>query len=139
MVEVKHGATPTLPDATKAGLSFDGWFTKAVGGDHITDETVIQRNIGKLYAQFVDNNLTVSASMTVSDTREVSDLRITTTGSLTITGKVTAKNLILEATSDVSGQLDASLSNIAVISIGRRMAMPERQTVRGMQSQFLGK
>ena len=114
LVEVKHGATPTLPDATKAGLSFDGWFTKAVGGDHITDETVIQRNIGKLYAQFVDNNLTVSASMTVSDTREVSDLRITTTGSLTITGKVTAKNLILEATSDVSGQLDASLSNIAV-------------------------
>lgn len=112
-VNVKHGATPTLPNATKAGLSFDGWFTKAVGGDHITDETVIQRNIGTLYAQFVDNNLTVSASMTVSDTREVSDLRITTTGSLTITGSVKATNFILESNgSTASGQFMAGYDNL---------------------------
>ncbi len=112
-VEVKHGATPTLPDATKAGLSFDGWFTKAVGGDHITDETVIQRNIGKLYAQFVDNNLTVSAPMTISDTRTVTDLRVTTTGRLTITGDVTANNFILESNgSTASGQFLEGYENL---------------------------
>ena len=113
-INVKHGATAELPVATMAGRDFEGWFTKAVGGDPITNETVIQRNIGTLYAQFVDASLTISNTQTIDDTRTVSDLRVTTTGSLTITGKVTAKNLILEATSDVSGQLDASLSNIAV-------------------------
>ena len=105
-IEVLHGATPTLPEASKEGYTFTGWFTKAVGGDQITNETVIQRNIGTLYAQY--NALNVTAPLTISDTREVTDLRITTTGSLMVTGKVTADNLILEATSDVSGQLDAA-------------------------------
>ena len=105
-IEVLHGATPTLPEATKGGSNCTGWFTKAIGGDQITNETAILRNIGTLYAQY--NALNVTAPLTISDTREVTDLRITTTGSLTVTGKVTADNLILEATSDVSGQLDAA-------------------------------
>ncbi len=105
-IEVLHGATPTLPEATKGGSNCTGWFTKAIGGDQITNETAILRNIGTLYAQY--NALNVTAPLTISDTREVTDLRITTTGSLTVTGKVIADNLILEATSDVSGQLDAA-------------------------------
>ncbi len=112
-LNVLHGATPALPDATKAGRSFDGWFTKAVGGDRITNETLIQRNIGKLYAQFVDNNLIVSAPMTISDTRTVTDLRVTTTGRLTITGDVTANNFILESNgSTASGQFLAGYDNL---------------------------
>ena len=103
---MKHGATPELPVASKAGYSFDGWFTKTVGGDKITNETVIQRNIGTLYAQFVDASLIVSTPMTISDTRTVTDLRVTTTGRLTITGDVTANNFILESNgSTASGQL----------------------------------
>ena len=105
-IEVLHGATPTLPEATKGGSNCTGWFTKAIGGDQITNETAILRNIGTLYAQY--NALNVTAPLTISDTRGVTDLRITTTGSLTVTGKVIADNLILEATSDVSGQLDAA-------------------------------
>ena len=105
-INVKHGATPTLPEATKENYTFAGWFTKAIGGDQITNETAILRNIGTLYAQY--NALNVTAPLTISDTCEVTDLRITTTGSLTVTGKVIADNLILEATSDVSGQLDAA-------------------------------
>ena len=113
-IDVKHGATiETLPAATKAGRVFEGWFTKAVGGDRITTETVIQRNIGTLYAQFSAENMNVSAPTTISDTREVTDLRITTTGKLTITGDVTATNFILESNgSTASGQFVAGFENL---------------------------
>ncbi len=101
---VKHGATLTLPVATKNGVDCSGWFTKAIGGDQVTNETEILYNIGTLYAQYADLNVT--APLTVSDTREVSDLRITTTGSLTINGSVTTNNFILESNgSTASGQL----------------------------------
>ena len=66
-INVKHGATAELPVATMAGRDFEGWFTKAVGGDPITNETVIQRNIGTLYAQFVDASLTISNTQTELD------------------------------------------------------------------------
>ena len=110
-LNVKHGATPTLPLATKEGVNCSGWFTKPIGGDKITDETAILYNIGTLYAQYADLNVT--APLTVSDTREVSDLRITTTGALTITGSVTANNFILESNgSSASGQLVAGYGNL---------------------------
>ena len=103
-LNVKHGATLTLPVATKNGVNCSGWFTKAIGGDQVTNETEILFNIGTLYAQYADLNVT--APLTVSDTREVSDLRITTTGSLTINGSVTTNNFILESNgSTASGQL----------------------------------
>ena len=103
-LNVKHGATPTLPVATKNGVNCSGWFTKAIGGDQITNETEILFNIGTLYAQYADLNVT--APLTVSDERNVSDLRITTTGSLTINGSVTTNNFILESNgSTASGQL----------------------------------
>ena len=112
-INVKHGATPELPSANKAGLSFDGWFTKAVGGDKITNETEILRNIGTLYAQFLDASLIVSTPMTISDTRTVADLRVTATGKLTITGDVTADNFILASNgSTASGQFLDGYENL---------------------------
>ena len=108
---VKHGATLTLPVATKNGANCTGWFTKAIGGDQVTNETEILFNIGTLYAQYADLNVT--APLTVSDERNVSDLRITTTGSLTITGDVTANNFILESDgSTASGQLMAGYEKL---------------------------
>ena len=110
-LNVKHGATPTLPVATKNEVNCSGWYTKPIGGDKITDETAILYNIGTLYAQFADLNVT--APLTVSDNREVSDLRITTTGSLTITGSVTATNFILESNgSTASGQFMAGYDKL---------------------------
>ena len=44
-LNVKHGATPTLPVATKNGVNCSGWFTKAIGGDQVTNETEILFNI----------------------------------------------------------------------------------------------
>lgn len=113
-VDVKHGATiEPLPVATMTGRAFLGWFTKATGGDQITNETVIQRNIGTLYAQFSEVNMNVTAPTTISDTREVTDLRITTTGKLTITGDVTVTNFILESNgSTASGQFVAGFENL---------------------------
>ena len=103
-LNVKHGAAPSLPVATKNGAPCSGWFTKAIGGDQITNETAILYNIGTLYAQYADLNVT--APLTVSDDRNVSDLRVTTTGSLTITGSITTHNFILESDgSTASGQL----------------------------------
>ena len=113
-VNVLHGATiASLPDATKSGRVFEGWFTKAVGGDKITTSTVIQRNIGMLYAQFSAATMNVTSTQTISDAREVTDLRITTTGKLTITGDVTATNFILESNgSTASGQFVAGYDNL---------------------------
>ena len=108
---VKHGATLNLPVATKNGANCTGWFTKAIGGDQVTNETEILFNIGTLYAQYADLNVT--APLTVSDERTVNDLRITTTGALTITGSVTANNFILESNgSTASGQFIAGYENL---------------------------
>ena len=105
-LEVKHGAAPVLPAATKEGRVFEGWFTKAVGGDQITNETLILRNMGTLYAQFSKASLNVTTPISISDTREVTDLRVATTGRLTITGSVTTNNFILESDgASASGQL----------------------------------
>ena len=110
-LSVKHGATLSLPVATKDGTNCSGWFTKAIGGDQITNETEILYNIGTLYAQYADLNVT--APLTVSDTRTVTDVRITTTGALTITGSVQANNFILESNgSDASGQFLAGYENL---------------------------
>lgn len=101
---VKHSATPTLPVATKNGANCTGWFTKAIGGDQVTNETEILFNIGTLYAQYADLNVT--APLTVTDIRTVGDVRITTTGSLNVTGTVNATNFILESDGvTASGQL----------------------------------
>lgn len=111
-INVKHGAKPSLPIATKDGNNCSGWFTKAIGGDQITNETEILYNIGTLYAQYADLNVT--APLTVTDARTVGDVRITTTGALTITtGSVTAKNFILESDgSTASGQFMAGYENL---------------------------
>ena len=110
-LNVKHGATPTLPVATKNGTPCSGWFTKAIGGDQITNETEILFNIGTLYAQYADLNVT--APLTVTDTRTVGDVRITTTGALTITGSVTTNNFILESDgASASGQFMAGYEKL---------------------------
>lgn len=110
-LNVKHGATPTLPVATKNGVNRSGWYTKPIGGDKITDETEILYNIGTLYAQYADLNVT--APLTVTDTRTVGDVRITTTGALTITGSVTANNFILESDgATASGQFMDGYNNL---------------------------
>lgn len=112
-INVKHGATPSLPVATKDGNNCSGWFTKAIGGDQITNETEILYNIGTLYAQYADLNVT--DPLKVTDTRTVGDVRITTTGALTITGSgsVTANNFILESDgATASGQFVAGYENL---------------------------
>lgn len=113
-LNVKHGATPTLPVATKNGVNRSGWYTKPIGGDKITDETAILYNIGTLYAQY--EALNVTAPLTISEDRTVTDLRITTTGSLTIAGSaaVTVHNFILESNgATASGQLLAGFGNLS--------------------------
>ena len=112
-LNVKHGATPTLPVATKNGVNRSGWYTKPIGGDKITDETAILYNIGTLYAQY--DALNVTAPLTISEDRTVTDLRITTTGSLTIAGSaaVTVHNFILESNgATASGQFMAGYDNL---------------------------
>ena len=108
---VKHAATLTLPVATKDGNNCSGWFTKAIGGDKITNTTEILYNIGTLYAQY--NALNVTAPMTISTDPEVTDLRVTTTGQLTITGDVNVTNFILESDgSTASGQFVSGYENL---------------------------
>ncbi len=51
--EVRHGANIALPAATKAGHILEGWYTKAEGGNKISEGATILQNYGTLYAQFV--------------------------------------------------------------------------------------
>ena len=52
--DVRHGATlSSVPDATKAGYILEGWYTKAEGGNKISEGATILQNYGTLYAQFV--------------------------------------------------------------------------------------
>ena len=52
-------AIGTLPTATKAGHTFDGWFTASTGGTQITATTVPTGN-ATYYAQFTPNTYTVT-------------------------------------------------------------------------------
>ena len=117
--DVKYGATLSLPEATRDGYTFDGWFTKATGGDQITASTVIQRNIGTLYAHWTEiiTESTViiagtsgdadAATITISDAVEAGTLIIEKDGMVKITSgaSLTVDNFILEATTTESGQL----------------------------------
>ena len=51
--DVRHGANIALPAATKAGHILEGWYTKAEGGNKISEGATILQNYGTLYAQFV--------------------------------------------------------------------------------------
>ena len=47
-------AVGTLPDATRSGYTFDGWFTAASGGTEITDSTKVTANV-TYYAHWTPN------------------------------------------------------------------------------------
>ena len=52
--DVRHGANIALPAATKAGHILEGWYTKAEGGNKISDGAAVLQNYGTLYAQFIE-------------------------------------------------------------------------------------
>jgi hypothetical protein len=103
--DVKHGATATLPEATWANHTLDGWFTKAVGGDEITASTIIQRNIGTLYAHWSVNVIAHDGdNIDLGD--DVTNLIIENGGTVNATTAISVTNLYLESNgSTTSGQL----------------------------------
>ena len=103
--DVKHGATATLPEATWANHTLDGWFTKAVGGDEITASTIIQRNIGTLYAHWSVNVIAhYGDNIDLGD--DVTNLIIENGGTVNATTAISVTNLYLESNgSTTSGQL----------------------------------
>ena len=126
-VEVKHGATPTLPVATKEGYTFQGWFTNPLAGDRITNETTILRNIGTLYAHFIYPDIIVGTSEDASSENktltepemEVNSLIVEKDGTIRFDAgaSLQVENLILEATTTASGQiLGLTGSNLKVMN-----------------------
>ena len=97
-----------LPTATKVGNEFQGWFTKPVGGDEISTETVIQYNVGSVYAQFrAVPTLDVDGEINISNNSSVETTTVHVSGRLTIDeGRtLTTNTLILEASSSTSGEI----------------------------------
>ena len=123
-LNVKHGATLSLPteeDITKEGYTFDGWFTKAVGGDKITNETVILYNIGTLYAHFTENIIVgehgSSVALTITEPTSAHALIIEKDGRVNIVpgATVTVDEFVLESNGVTSGQLlGTSLKRLTV-------------------------
>ena len=101
---IYSGATPSKPADDSHAYTFVGW-TPA-----IVPATQNMTYTAKFEVQQL-TGLNVVDAQTITTDLVIPDVRITTTGSLTITGKVTANNLILEATSDASGQLYAAAEN----------------------------
>ena len=116
--DVKHGATLTLPEATRDGYVFDGWFTKAVGGDEITASSVIQRNIGTLYAHWarvvVENGevLTIDDGYVAANGDEITCLVIENGGTVEVTTNIVVDNLYLEGSASNSGQIIANSGTV---------------------------
>ena len=129
--DVKHGATLTLPEATREGVGnisyeFAGWFTKAVGGDQITASTIIQRNIGTLYAHWTEieeampdivaengDNITIDDDyIATQGTNEVTNIVIENGGKVTVTANIEVDNLYLEGADATSGQLIATAGKV---------------------------
>ena len=129
--DVKHGATLTLPEATREGVGnisyeFAGWFTKAVGGDQITASTIIQRNIGTLYAHWTEIEEAMpdiiaedGQTITIDDdyiaaqgTNEVTNIIIEDGGKVTVTANIEVDNLYLEGADGTSGQLIATAGKV---------------------------
>ena len=129
--DVKHGATLTLPEATREGegnisYEFAGWFTKAVGGDQVTASTIIQRNIGTLYAHWTEIEEAMpdiiaedGQTITIDDdyiaaqgTNEVTNIVIEDGGKVTVTANIEVDNLYLEGADGTSGQLIATAGKV---------------------------
>lgn len=50
----ENTAVGTLPEATRDGYTFNGWFTQATGGEQVTAERIITEDI-TFFAQFTEN------------------------------------------------------------------------------------
>lgn len=72
-------AVGELPVPTRAGYSFEGWYTETTGGSKVTADTVITGNV-TLYARWE----TVSCSITPSAESVTIDMRAETTGELSL-------------------------------------------------------
>lgn len=77
MVIASQSAIGELPVPTRAGYSFEGWYTEATGGSPVTETTVITGNM-TIYAQWE----AVSCSITPTAESVTIDLRSGTTGEL---------------------------------------------------------
>ena len=112
-----------MPTATKEGNDFVGWYTKAVGGDVITTASTFKYNVGTIYAQFRakpklvigDEDAEPEADVVpinISNNSTVVTTTVHTNGQLNIDNgrTLTTTNLIIEATSDVSGEISGNVT-----------------------------
>lgn len=59
--QVSYGGKYPLPDATKAGYIFSGWFTESEGGAQITGDTIMSRNQDHtVYAHWTNDKYVVT-------------------------------------------------------------------------------
>ena len=58
---VEHGDTITLPDATRIGYTFNGWYTEREGGEEVNNSTTYTES-KTLYAHYTKNIYTVTVN-----------------------------------------------------------------------------
>ena len=58
----------TLPTASKTGYTFNGWFTKASGGEKITADTIVPSSNVTYYAQYSINSYYIDVNLYVDGT-----------------------------------------------------------------------
>ncbi|MBQ3673655.1 MAG: InlB B-repeat-containing protein [Paludibacteraceae bacterium] len=114
---VAGNAIGTLPTATKSGYTFDGWFTAATGGTHISASTVITGNV-TYYAQFTESqgsDPTPEGDVTWNFSRDEFN------GLGTITATTTIQGLTMVATSSATMTVDANNKTIGDITFTHRL------------------
>ena len=103
------GATPTKPSDATYHYTFSGWNTQedGEGSNEIETATSDKTYYAKYDATFKDKVIATNETVDGGKQQTVTNLIITTDGTLTIpsTSRINATNLILEATSNASGQL----------------------------------
>ena len=107
----ENAAVGTLPEASKDGWTFDGWFTQATGGEQVTSATVITDDV-TFYAQFTENGgdiSTPSHTLTWNFTDSKFDELV---GDISTT--VTVDGLTMVATSSGKMTMDSQAKNYIV-------------------------
>lgn len=59
MQKIPHGESPRLPEVSKIGHAFIGWFTARDGGVKVTEDTIIQKDL-ICYAHWSPNVYTIA-------------------------------------------------------------------------------
>lgn len=135
----------TLPDATRKGFTFEGWFTSPTGGTKISSETTMPLNGATYYAHWQRNKYSINTSVENGTITNSSEVYFEDNQTIQFSPKdgyvldqitVDGKDLDISKYSDIDSYIFKNVENNHSINVKYIKASPIKITI---EKQFIDK